>query len=152
MWLSDLSKHTQQLTCNQSRVVSGDHVVKPANSCPSLSCYAVSILPHGLQSVSRLNTELALNPLSPHDALKHHFTFLKTDLIFLQPRDLEWKFRWNWQFLLLFSPTTSRELRQQFAACSGWRWQCKVRLERVKQSLLTISARGPILYIRIWRQ
>ena len=22
------------------------------------------------------------NPLSPHDALKHHFTFLKTDLIF----------------------------------------------------------------------
>ena len=25
-----------------------------------------------------------LNPLSPHDALKHHFTSLKTDLIFLQ--------------------------------------------------------------------
>ena len=24
-----------------------------------------------------------INPLSPHDALKHHFTFLKTDLIFL---------------------------------------------------------------------
>ena len=24
------------------------------------------------------------NPLSPHDALKHHFTSLKTDLIFLQ--------------------------------------------------------------------
>ena len=23
------------------------------------------------------------NPLSPHDALKHHFTYLKTDLIFL---------------------------------------------------------------------
>ena len=30
-----------------------------------------------------------LNPLSPHDALKHHFTSLKTDLIFLQPRVLE---------------------------------------------------------------
>ena len=29
------------------------------------------------------------NPLSPHDALKHHFTSLKTDLIFLQPRVLE---------------------------------------------------------------
>ena len=29
------------------------------------------------------------NPLSPHDALKHHFTALKTDLIFLQPRVLE---------------------------------------------------------------
>ena len=23
------------------------------------------------------------NPLSPHDALKHHFTSLKTDLLFL---------------------------------------------------------------------
>ena len=26
----------------------------------------------------------ALNPLSPHDALKHHFTSLKTDLTFIQ--------------------------------------------------------------------
>ena len=33
-----------------------------------------------------------VNPLSPHDALKHHFTSLKTDLIFLQPRGLERKF------------------------------------------------------------
>ena len=30
-----------------------------------------------------------LNPLSPHDALKHHFTSLKRDLIFLQLRGLE---------------------------------------------------------------
>ena len=30
-----------------------------------------------------------LNPLSPQDALKHHFTSLKTDLIFLLPRVLE---------------------------------------------------------------
>ena len=29
------------------------------------------------------------NPLRPHDALKHHFTSLKTDSIFLQPRVLE---------------------------------------------------------------
>ena len=28
------------------------------------------------------------NPLSPHDAVKHHFTSLKTDLIFLQQRVL----------------------------------------------------------------
>ena len=28
-------------------------------------------------------------PLSPHDALKHHITSLKTDLILLQPRVLE---------------------------------------------------------------
>ena len=33
----------------------------------------------------------ALNLLSPHDALKHHFTSLKTDLIFLQPWVLERK-------------------------------------------------------------
>ena len=33
-----------------------------------------------------------LNPLSPHDALKHHFTSLKTDLIFLQLSVLERKF------------------------------------------------------------
>ena len=33
-----------------------------------------------------------INPLSPHDALKHHFTSLKTDLIFLQPRVLKRKF------------------------------------------------------------
>ena len=33
-----------------------------------------------------------INPLSPHDALKHHFTSLKTDLLFLQLRVLEEKF------------------------------------------------------------
>ena len=33
----------------------------------------------------------ALNPLSPHDALTHHFTSLKTDLIFLQLGVLERK-------------------------------------------------------------
>ena len=33
-----------------------------------------------------------VNPLSPHDAIKHLFTSLKTDLIFLQQRVLERKF------------------------------------------------------------
>ena len=33
-----------------------------------------------------------VNTLSPHDALKHHFTSLKTDSIFIQPRVLESKF------------------------------------------------------------
>ena len=47
------------------------------------------------------------NPLSPHDALKHDFTSLKTDLIFLQLRVLEWIFLWiyftnTWQFSLIF--------------------------------------------------
>ena len=32
-----------------------------------------------------------INLLGPHDALKHHFTLLKTDLIFLQPRVSERK-------------------------------------------------------------
>ena len=51
----------------------------------------------------------SVNPSSPHDALKHHFTSLKTDLIFLQLVVLEWKFQWNWltntwQFSLIFHP------------------------------------------------
>ena len=33
-----------------------------------------------------------INPLNPHDASTHNFTFLKTDLIFLQPIVLERKF------------------------------------------------------------
>ena len=37
-----------------------------------------------------------LTLLSPHDALKHHFTSLKTDLIFIQTRVLERKFPRNW--------------------------------------------------------
>ena len=50
-----------------------------------------------------------LNPLNPRDALKHHFTSLKTDLILLQQRVLERKFPWNsftntWQFSLIFHP------------------------------------------------
>ena len=36
------------------------------------------------------------NPLSPHHALKHDFTSLKTGLISLQLGVLERKFQWNW--------------------------------------------------------
>ena len=70
------------------------------------------------------------NALSPHDALQHHFKSLKTDLIFLQPRVLRRKIfmKLVYQYMAIFfnfnyikssSSTTSRELRQQFAACSG---------------------------------
>ena len=50
-----------------------------------------------------------INPLSPHDALKHHFKFLKTDFIFPQLRVLEGKFPWNyltntWPFFSIFHP------------------------------------------------
>ena len=71
-----------------------------------------------------------INPLIPHGALKHHFTSLKTDLIFLQIRAFYENFHETGlpihgnflQFLNHIkssSSTTSRELRQQFAACSG---------------------------------
>ena len=49
--------------------------------------------------ISRLNqikTFHMFNPLGPHDALKHHYTPLKTDLIFLQRRVLEAKFPLSW--------------------------------------------------------
>ena len=56
------------------------------------------------------NAEIAfLNPLSPRDALKHHFTSVKTNLIFPQLEVFERKFSWNWftntwQFSLIFHP------------------------------------------------
>ena len=62
-----------------------------------------------------LSKILGINPLSPHDALKYHFTSLKTDLIFLQPSVLERKF--PWQFCSIFKPhqiifiIANRELR-----------------------------------------
>ena len=34
-------------------------------------------------------SESQINPLSPHDALKHHITYLKTQLICLHLRALE---------------------------------------------------------------
>ena len=37
----------------------------------------------------KLTSSQMANPLSPHDALKHHSTSLKTDLIFLQLGVLE---------------------------------------------------------------
>ena len=52
---------------------------------------------------------LKLNLLSPHEALKHHFTFPQNRLIFLQLKVLERKFPWNWfintcQFSVIFTP------------------------------------------------
>ena len=46
---------------------------------------------HVLPSRSNICYCRLFNPFSPHDALKHHFTSLKTDLILLQPRVLERK-------------------------------------------------------------
>ena len=47
------------------------------------------ILYHRLIDWAKGITHTHLNPLSPHDALKHHSTALKTDLIVIQPRVLE---------------------------------------------------------------
>ena len=80
--------------------------------------------------VDRIIGRLTL--LSPRDALKRHFKSLKTDLIFPQLKVLERKFLWNrftntWHFFFTHfkssSSTISRELRQQFAICSVWKWQ-----------------------------
>ena len=49
-----------------------------------------SVLYNGVPEV--ILAKYDINPLSPYDALKHHLTSLKTDLIFLQPRVLERKF------------------------------------------------------------
>ena len=43
-----------------------------------------------------MSTIAVFNPLDPHDALKHHFTSLKTDLILLQLGVLGLKFPRNW--------------------------------------------------------
>ena len=75
---------------------------------------------------------LLINPLSPRDALKHHFTSLETHLIFLQPRVLErnshvtglpihGNFLYFFTHIKSSSSSTSRELRQQFAVCRGCR-------------------------------
>ena len=74
------------------------------------------------------------NPLSPHDALKHHLASLKNDLISWNLAVLERTFSWNsfknnsifFSFFIHFkssSSTTSRELLQQFTARSVWRRQ-----------------------------
>ena len=76
------------------------------------------------------NCFMHFNPLSPHDALKHHLRSLKTDFILLKLRGFRRKISMkllpiHCNFFTFFTHfksslfTTSRELRQQFAACSG---------------------------------
>ena len=49
-------------------------------------------IPLGLTDRGVKTIIVVLNPLSPHDALKHHFISLKIDFIFLQLTVLEGKF------------------------------------------------------------
>ena len=88
--------------------------------------------------------------ISPHAALRQHFTSLKTDLVSLQIKGFRRKISMKlfyqlqaniviarivttsmklfYQLIAIFvnfSPTSNHlhPLRKQFAACSGWRWQ-----------------------------
>ena len=66
-----------------------------AMNCPHLTETSATITPTPQKTsasdirrtdfVTSSPTTVLINPLSPHDALKHHFKSLKTDLIFLQP-------------------------------------------------------------------
>ena len=88
--------------------------------------------------------QIVINPLSPHDALKHHFTSLKIDLIFQQPRVLERTFpkKLVCQYMTIslnFSLTSNHLHRLQVENCdSNSRLVVdeddngKFRLERVK--------------------
>ena len=97
---------------------------------------------------------MIFNPLSPHDALKHHFTSLKTDLIFLQPRVAEWIFYETglpiYMTIFTFSLTLCHFHPLQVENCdSNSRLAVdeddngKVRLERVQWSKLPVV--GPAL-------
>ena len=100
-----------------------------------------------------------INPWGPHDASKHHCKSMKTYLIFQQPEVSEWNFHKSvYQYMTIFfnffthfkssSSTTSRELRQQFAACSGWRWHVKSGLKGLTTGHDYI--RFPTLYTSFW--
>ena len=64
-----------------------EHLSKPENTIQDAGLYQ--------GQVNCLNYCLSLES-SPHDALKHQFKSLKTDLIFLKLGVLERKFLWNW--------------------------------------------------------
>ena len=62
---------------------------------PLEACYLRIIITSPLSVLAgavQLRRWDSINPLSPNDALKHHFTCLKKDLIFLQLGVLERKY------------------------------------------------------------
>ena len=54
-----------------------------------LTIYSVNGLQGVFYQFAICVSNVRFTPLHPHDALKHHFRSLKTDLFFLQPRVLE---------------------------------------------------------------
>ena len=97
--------------------------------------------------------------LSPHDALKHHLTSLKTDLISLQLRGLEGKLPWNCftntrQFFL---PTSCHLHSLQVENCDSKSRLVvdeddndKFRLERVLKNLTANKSWHRLVLSRRW--
>ena len=59
--------------------------IDPSLPILAMSCNFIRCMPSYLH-FQTIYCFMTLNPLSPHDALEHHFASLKTDLIFLQLR------------------------------------------------------------------
>ena len=57
--------------------------------CIALKTVETHVKKDAFFSGDKGTNRVTVNPLSPHDALKHHFTSLKTGLIFLQLCALE---------------------------------------------------------------
>ena len=91
-----------------ANITDGDH----QEHCQSLSLHSIMFRESSTEAITLLiigglfTTSLLqyINPLSPHDALKHHFTSPKTDLIFLQPRGFRTKFSMKlvYQYMAIF--------------------------------------------------
>ena len=106
-----LSMHSQ--LCNLIFICHNSHF-KIIENVPTLPNYTTFLkfklyLKYAMWCINVTRWLYWFDPSSPHDALKHHFTFLKSDLLFLWLRVLEWKLRWNlltntWQFSLIFHP------------------------------------------------
>ena len=77
--------------------------------CLVNQCSAESTLDGSIWRLKTILRTESINPLSPHDALKHNFTSQKTYLIFRQLGVLERRLPWNcftntWQFSFIFKP------------------------------------------------
>ena len=65
---------------------------------------------------------MLFNPLSPHDALKHHFTSLKTDLIFPTTdfgMKISMKLVYQYMAIFNFPPTSSHLHPLQVENCDS---------------------------------
>ena len=95
------------------------------------------------------------NPLSPHDALKQHFTSLKTDLIFLQlgGSRMNISMKLVYQYMVIFftfSPTSNHLHPLQVENCDsdsrlvvGEDDNSEFKLERVNLQHMWL---GPLVY------